>query len=106
MIDLIERLQAYSADSKLRPDYAAAMIEAADALVSAKAHAGLIEAALEDAAKDARRFVFLVDGMYAEAEELDKLNEAGNKVKDQLTPNNIDELRAAIDAVQAEYDKL
>lgn len=106
MIDLINRLQAYSADPKLRPDYAAAMIEAADELIRAAQIIDTLRTVCEVNREDARRFVFMAKSIFADEAELDQLQKAGDRVKDQTQPENIDQLRIAYDAIQAEYDKL
>jgi hypothetical protein len=102
--DIVERLQAYSADPKLRPDYAAAMIEAADILVYAKAKIETLQTAREVNREDARRFVFMCIGLFGNEEVLDKLEKAGNAAGVQQ-PHDIDDLRQVLDATQIEYEK-
>lgn len=104
MADLIERLQAYSADSKLRPDYAAAMIEAADELIRAKEKIETLQIACEVNREDACRFVFMCRGLFGDNEELDKMEKAGEAAGFQ-PPKNIDDLRQVLDATQIEYEK-
>lgn len=108
MNNLIDRLHAYSADATLRPDYAATMIEAADALIGMASYKTMYEslsALLDLHQADARRFVFMAKSLFADKKELDKLAEAGVRTGQKIEPTNIEEFRVTLDAVQAEYEK-
>lgn len=107
--ELINRLQAYSADTMLCSDYAAAMIKASDALIGLRGYKAAYEAlsALHDMNKaDARRFVFMAKGIFGGEAELEKLAEASKRAfpGSQVEPTNIEELRVVLDAIQEQYN--